>query len=559
MTLRNGWLLFLVLCLVMTVPSPVLAGWDLGGNVVCSAAHERYNLRLIPDGGDGVFCSWTDRRDLVSQVYLQHMDAQGNPLWQTDGQPVSETADNAGAVIVADGTGGVFVAWRASGLLVALHWNAAGQESWSDPVRFKLDAYSQGNCELILDGAAGFIAVWYEMGLTEDRGVFVQRVDADGIRLWGDNGRRICDYDGSAPRLCTDDDGGAYVAWSDRRIMPHLDIYAQHVDHTGTPLWEENGRPVCQVAFTQLSANVVPDDTGGVYVVWRDFEQEPHGIYAQHYDDLGAALWQENGVPVLGNGLGSEDFAVASDSFGGLITVWAVGGYEDRDLRGQRLDSQGQPLWDSDGVPITEVDRDQYQPALVVGTTGDCYVIWQDARRGACLDIFGQKIDTAGNVQWQMNGVWVAVFDNQQLEPVIALGGPEEFYASWIDHRTDDEVVYLLPIGSAGSGVSEECSYLSGVPEAMGPALLRQNHPNPFNPQTNISFVLPQAMMVRLSVCDARGRIVDILIDDQLPAGPHQVVWNGRDTAGRNAPSGTYLYRLLVQGKALTRKMTLLR
>ena len=93
----------------------------------------------------------------------------------------------------------------------------------------------------------------------------------------------------------------------------------------------------------------------------------------------------------------------------------------------------------------------------------------------------------------------------------------------------------------------------------MEPALLRQNHPNPFNPATNISFVLPQAMKVRLSVFDARGRIVDILIDSQKPAGPHQVLWNGRDTTGRNAPSGTYLYRLQVPGNTLTRKMTLLR
>jgi len=559
MTWKYGLLIFLVLARVNTLPAFVLADWELGGNVVCSAAHERYNLRLVPDGVDGVFCSWTDRRDLVSQVYVQHMDAFGNPLWQIDGQPVSEMTDNTAPVLLTDGAGGVFVVWRASGLLVAQHLNSAGQESWWEPVQFKLDAYSQGNCELILDGAAGFIAVWYEMGLTADRGVFVQRVDADGIRLWGDNGRRICDYDGSAPKICTDGSGGAYAAWSDRRIMPHLDIYAQHIDENGTALWEVNGRPVCQVEYTQMSAKVIPDDAGGVYVVWRDNEQEPHGVYAQHYDDLGVPLWQENGVPVLGNGLGSEDFAVVADRSGGLITVWAVGSYEDHDLRGQRLNSQGLQLWNPDGVPITEADRDQYQPALVVGTTGDCYVIWQDARRGSCLDIFGQKMDSAGNVQWQTDGVWVAVFDNHQLEPAIALGGPEEFYASWIDHRTEDEVLFLLPIGPAGSGVSEECSYLSGVPEAMGPMLLHQNHPNPFNPQTNISFVLPQAMLVRLSVFDARGRIVDILIDEQLPAGPHQKTWDGRDAAGRNAPSGTYMYRLLVQGKALTRKMTLLR
>lgn len=559
MTSRFGLTISLVLALLATVPVTALASWDLGGNVVCGSAHERYGLRMVPDGADGVFCSWTDRRDLVSQVYVQHVDALGNTLWQTDGQPISQVTDNSAAVLLADGNGGVFVVWRASGLLVAQHLDADGLEIWPESVRFKLDAYSQGFCELILDGAAGFIAVWYEMGLIADRGVFVQRIDGAGNRLWGDNGRRICDYDGSAPRICSDSAGGAYVAWSDRRIMPHLDIYAQHVDQTGTPLWEENGKPVCQVEYTQLSAKVVPDDAGGVFVAWRDYEQEPHGVYAQHYDNLGVPLWPENGLPVLGNGIGSEDFAVAADRSGGLITVWAAGSSEDRDLWGQRLDSQGLPHWNPAGVPISEAENDQDLPALVVGATGDSYIIWQDARRGPCLDIFGQKVDADGIVQWLPDGVWVAVFDNLQLEPRIALGGPEEFYAAWIDHRTDDEAVYLLPIGSTGSGVSEDCSYLSGVPEVMGPALLRQNHPNPFNPLTSISFELPQAMMVRLSVFDTQGRIVDILINGQMPVGPHEVVWNGRDAVGRNSPSGTYLYRLQVQGNTLTRKMTLLR
>jgi len=559
MTWKYGFLFFLVLALVETLPTSAMADWDLGGNVVCSATHERYDLHMVPDGADGVYCAWTDRRDLVNQIYIQHMDAQGNALWQTDGQPVSEVADNMASVLLADGEGGIFVVWHASGLLVAQHLNTDGQERWPEPVQLRLDAYSQGNCELILDGDAGFIAVWYEMGLTVDRGVFMQRVDASGNRLWGDNGQRVCDYDGSAPRICSDDSGGAYVTWSDRRIMPHLDIYAQHVDEAGTPLWQENGRPICQVEYTQLSAKVVPDDAGGVYVVWRDYEQEPHGIYAQHFNDVGGVLWQENGVSVLGNGLGSEDFAVAADSSGGLITVWAAGSHDDHDLRGQRLNSQGLQLWNSDGVLISGADRDQYRPALVVGTAGDSYVIWQDMRRGSCVDIFGQKVDAAGNVQWQTDGVWVAVFDYLQLEPEIALGGPEEFYASWIDHRNEENVLFLLPIGSAGSGVSEECIYVSGVPEMMGSTLLRQNHPNPFNPRTNISFVLPQAMIVRLSVFDARGRIVDILIDEQMSAGSHQALWNGRDATGRDAPSGTYLYRLQVQGKVLTRKMTLLR
>lgn len=550
---------FLVLALTQTIALSAMASWDPGGNAVCSAANQRYGLSMVTDGSDGVFCAWTDRRDLVSQVYVQRMNAQGDPLWQVDGQPISSTTDDRAAALLPDGVGGIFVVWKTSSLLVAQHLDSGGQERWPSPVQFKLDAYSQGYCEPVLDGAGGFIAVWYEMGLTEDRGVFMQRIDAAGNRLWGDNGLRVSHEDGSTPRICSDGDGGAYVAWSDRRIMPHLDIYAQHVDAAGTVLWEENGRPVCQVEYTQTNAKVVPDNVGGVFVVWRDYEQEPHGVYAQHYDLAGTRLWQENGIPVMGNGLGAEDFVSAPDGAGGLITVWSVGSSSDFDLRGQRLDSTGLQLWSTEGVLISGADRNQYGPELAVAASGDSYVIWQDQRRGSCVDIFGQKISASGHAQWWGDGVWVAVFDNEQLEPELALGGPEEFYASWIDHRTDDEVVYLLPIGSAGSGVSEECTYVSGVPEMTEPALLRQNHPNPFNPATNISFVLPQEANVRLGIYDARGRVVDVLIDGPLPAGPHQILWKGRDTTGRSLPSGTYLYRLQVQGNTLTRKMTLIR
>ena len=56
-----------------------------------------------------------------------------------------------------------------------------------------------------------------------------------------------------------------------------------------------------------------------MFVIWRDYGQEPLGIYAQHYDQAGARLWQENGIPVMGNGLGAEDFAAAPDGAGGLI------------------------------------------------------------------------------------------------------------------------------------------------------------------------------------------------------------------------------------------------
>ena len=84
--------------------------------------------------------------------------------------------------------------------------------------------------------------------------------------------------------------------------------------------------------------------------------------------------------------------------------------------------------------------------------------------------------------------------------------------------------------------------------------------PNPFNPQTTISFDLPGEMPVNLSVYDVRGRLVDVLIDDEIAgAGRNEIVWRGRDRRGRELPSGTYFYRLEAGGFSETKRMTLLK
>jgi hypothetical protein len=88
---------------------------------------------------------------------------------------------------------------------------------------------------------------------------------------------------------------------------------------------------------------------------------------------------------------------------------------------------------------------------------------------------------------------------------------------------------------------------------------LYQNHPNPFNPATMISFSLPTARDVRLTIVDVRGRIVRTLVDRSLGAGRHHVEWEGRDGRGTPVSSGIYFYRLDAGGETITRKMVLLK
>ncbi len=88
---------------------------------------------------------------------------------------------------------------------------------------------------------------------------------------------------------------------------------------------------------------------------------------------------------------------------------------------------------------------------------------------------------------------------------------------------------------------------------------LHQNHPNPFNPSTTITFSLRERGAVSLAIYDVAGRLVRVLIDDVMEAGPRDVTWDGRDNAGRGAASGVYFYRLEAGEFVETRKMVLLR
>ena len=83
--------------------------------------------------------------------------------------------------------------------------------------------------------------------------------------------------------------------------------------------------------------------------------------------------------------------------------------------------------------------------------------------------------------------------------------------------------------------------------------------PNPFNPATTIEFVLAVPGNASLRVYDVSGRLIRSLVDGRLPAGIHEVMWNGRDENGAMAVSGVYFYRLNAGEIVQTRKMVLLR
>lgn len=83
--------------------------------------------------------------------------------------------------------------------------------------------------------------------------------------------------------------------------------------------------------------------------------------------------------------------------------------------------------------------------------------------------------------------------------------------------------------------------------------------PNPSVGSTTLAFRLPEAADVVIDVFDVRGARIRTLDRPGLAAGPHQVTWDGRDGAGRLAPSGVYFVALRDGTSAAKRRVVLVR
>jgi hypothetical protein len=88
---------------------------------------------------------------------------------------------------------------------------------------------------------------------------------------------------------------------------------------------------------------------------------------------------------------------------------------------------------------------------------------------------------------------------------------------------------------------------------------LEQNHPNPFNPSTEISFSLPVTSQVRLDVYNIMGQKVTTLVNGSLPAGKHSVIWDGKSLSGETVASGVYFYRIEAANFTDAKKMLLMK
>ncbi|RLG68571.1 MAG: hypothetical protein DRO11_08905, partial [Methanobacteriota archaeon] len=126
--------------------------------------------------------------------------------------------------------------------------------------------------------------------------------------------------------------------------------------------WIGDGVPVCSAFEEQHFPAIASDSSGGAIIAWQDYRSGGPSIYVQRLDANGEPVWTANGVAICTNtGISPQ---VVSDGSGGVIVTWQDNRSGEYDIYAQRIDKNGNLLWESDGVAVCSATGGQHDPMI---------------------------------------------------------------------------------------------------------------------------------------------------------------------------------------------------
>jgi len=219
--------------------------------------------------------------------------------------------------------------------------------------------------------------------------------------------------------------------------------------------WPPDGAVVSTDSADQYNPTIASDGATGAIVTWQDYRNGSPDIFAQRMNASGSAMWTADGVALCTATNAQFVPAIVSDGEGGVIVTWQDerSGASNADVYAQRVNASGVVQWTANGVALSTAARVQQFPTIVSDAAGGAIVAWQDERSGTSIDIYAQRVDASGNVLWTANGVAVSTASLEQIAPVITSDGAGGAIVTWIDSRsgTFSTDIYAQRITASGT------------------------------------------------------------------------------------------------------------
>jgi hypothetical protein len=521
------------------------------------------NAAVLGDGNGGVYVA---AQSVGARV--QHLDADGMPLWAAGGVQAGTSGAPAapgGCAMVPDGSGGVIVGWLgASNRVYAQRLDAAGNLLWA-PAGVAVGGTSVDPFPVRLcgDGTGGAYFAWAQdrlfHGQTLPPSAWVRRVDSSGLLPWAALSLSTASTSQDVPSICSDGAGGAIVAWDESRgTASGFDIYAQRFNALGAAQWTGNGVAVCGITSDQIGPVMTSDGAGGAIVGWTDYREyvaPDYGFdfFAQRINGSGALQWFFGGLSICRQPWIRQDLVITPDGAGGALFAWD----DARDkttfnIYCQHATIQGYMLWGADGLLVSSAAGDKMEPGVAPDAAGGALVTWRDFRAGADYDVYAAAVNAAGTPIGIANGFPVAAAAGDQIDPAVAADDRGGAFVAWTDSRPGGGTYAqrLDPFGLCGDPAPRIIS-VHDVPNDQGGKVkvswLASDADGPLPAVYGMNFPVQDYQVYRLSAPSTW------LLEATIPSGPlpsySAVVATGADSTG--AGPANAVFRVVARAPAM--------
>jgi hypothetical protein len=246
------------------------------------------------------------------------------------------------------------------------------------------------------DGAGGVLLVWQDTRnytttpANSNNDIYGQRINAAGNVLWTADGVRLTVSDNTvsqkiAPTIVAVNATEAMLFFGDNRQAGSSDIFAQKVSlSNGAPLWVADQPVHGSQPNTQTSFSALYDGAGGAFVVWQDprLATTNSDIYIQRISNSGSILWDATGTVVCNAANNQLTPQLVSDGAGGVAVTWTDNraSLADGDIYAQRINASGAVQWAANGTPVCiQVGTNQSNAYIIPGGSG-FIIVWSDPR-----------------------------------------------------------------------------------------------------------------------------------------------------------------------------------
>lgn len=271
------------------------------------------------------------------------------------------------------------------------------------------------------------------------------------------------------PEIASDTFGGALVVWAENSegVDPIGDLYVQRYAPDGNTLWGGSGILVTSPPSGGIFYRIVPDGEGGAVVAWYDSPNNVDilGPLIQRITFLGAKPWGAFPVDVAPGPVAlvsgephTADTPANSGPLdllplaGGAYVAFTFPGAVDQDIFIQKVDASGTIQWGPDGVTVCSAAGAQGRPAIIPDGEGGAIVAWLDPRDHAGdNDIYAQRINFLGTPVWTANGVAVCTATSSQHNLQMLSDGVNGAFIVWVDTRNGTADVFAQRLNASGT------------------------------------------------------------------------------------------------------------